>query len=267
MTEPTTTAATTATPVRRSPLEATHARLGARWRSEFERWPVSYGDDAGEAGAVREGIGLAEPGPYEKFLVRGPSALVDLRWLGLASVAGRLQPARSLDGVNTWVPAEDEALLVRLAGTGALPGRAATVATESLFEIAAKLRSAGASVVDVSSAYTLFRLVGPRLPALLQELSPVDLSARAVPDLRIVQAPVVGLRTMLARRDHGDLPGFILLVVRDEAEYAWDTIVELGAAHGLRPVGAAAVRPPAATGPATSEPAATGAAAGAGVTR
>ncbi len=36
----------------------------------------------------------------------------------------------------------------------------------------------------------------------------------------------------------------LLLVVRDEAAYVWDSIVELGAAHGLRPVGAATVRPP-----------------------
>lgn len=240
-------------PIRRSALESVHARLGAQWRSETEHWPVSYGDEAREARAVREGVALAEPGPYEKLLVRGASTLVDLRWLGLAAKAGFLEPARTPDGTNGWVLADDEAILVRLAGAGAPTGRAATVSTESLAEIADKLRSAGPAVVDVSSAYTLFRIVGPRLPALLQELSPVDLSARAVPNLAIVQAPVAGLRMVLARRDHGDLPGFVMLVVRDEAEYAWDAIVELGAAYGLRPVGAAAVRPPSAadagTGP------------------
>lgn len=232
------------TPIRRSPLESIHARLGARWRSETERWPVSYGDEEDEARIVREGIALAEPGPYDKIAVRGRSTLVDLRWLGLAAGAGRLEPARTPDGINAWVPAEDEAILVRLAGVGAPRGRAATVATESLAEIAEKLRSAGPSVTDVSSGYTVFRLVGPRLHALLQELSPVDLSARAVPDLGIVAAVVVGCRMLLARRDHDGLPGFVLLVVRDEAAYVWDSIVELGATHGLRPVGAAAFRSP-----------------------
>ena len=236
-----------ATPVRRSPLESIHERLGARWRSDTERWPVSYGDEAAEARVLREGIALAEPGPYDKIVVRGPSTLVDLRWLGLAAQAGRFEPARTTDGINAWVPAEDEAILVRLAGAGAPPGRAATVATESLGEIGEKLRSAGPSVTDVSSGYTVLRLVGPGLPALLQELSPVDLSARAVPDLHMVAAPVVGCRMLLARRDHDGLPGFILLAVRDEAAYVWDSIVELGAAYGLRPVGAAAIRPPDAT--------------------
>ena len=232
------------TPIRRSALESVHARLGATWRSDTERWPVSYGDEAREASVLREGIALAEPGPYEKLLVRGPSTLVDLRWLGLAARAGNLEPARTIEGINAWVPADDEAILVRAAGVGAAPGRAATVATESLGEISEKLRSAGPSVVDVSSAYTIFRLVGPRLRELMQELCPVDLSARAVADLRIVQAPVAGSRMVLARRDHGDIPGFVLLVVRDEAEYVWDVMVELGAAYGLRPVGAAAIRPP-----------------------
>jgi glycine cleavage system aminomethyltransferase T len=232
-------------PVRRSPLEAVHARLGARWRSDTERWPSSYGDEAGEARVVEEGIALAEPGPYEKVVVRGPSTLVDLRWLGLAARPGFLEPARTLDGVNAWVTADDEAYLLRLAGVGAAPGRAPTVATESLDEIAAKLRSAGPSVVEVSSAYTILRLVGRRLPALMQELCSVDTSVRAVPDLAIVQAPVVGLRMVTARRDHGEIPGWIFLVGRDDAEFAWDAIVGLGASYGVRPVGMAAVRPPA----------------------
>jgi glycine cleavage system aminomethyltransferase T len=98
--------------------------------------------------------------------------------------------------------------------------------------------------VDVGSAYTLFRLVGPRLPALLQELSPVDLSLRAVPDLRVVQAPFAGTRAILARRDHGDVPGWALLVVRDEAQYLWEAILHVGAPFGIRPVGATAIRPP-----------------------
>ena len=232
-------------PVRRSALEAVHARLGARWRSEQERWPVSYGDVEGESRALRDGIALAEPGPYDKLIVRGASIIADLRWLGFSARPGELLPARSLDGVNVWTLAADEATLVRSAGAAATTSAPAAVGPEgSLSEIAGKLRSAGLSVVDVGSAYTVFRLVGPNLPFLLQELCPVDLSDRSVPDLRVVQAPFGGTRVVLARRDHGELPGFILLVVRDEAEFLWEVIVHLGEAHGLRPVGAMAIRPP-----------------------
>ena len=245
---PTTITAAARLPIRRSALEAVHARLGARWRSEHERWPISYGDEAGEARALGEGVALAEPGPYDKILVRGVSTIVDLRWLGFAARPGDFVPARSLDGVNVWTVAADEAVIVRIAGAAPTTSAPAAVGPEgSLSDIATKLRSAGPSVVDVSSAYTIFRLVGPRLPALLQELSPVDLAPRAVPDLRVVQGPFAGTRATFARRDHGNLPGWIVLVVRDEAEYVWDTILHLGAPFGIRPVGAAAIRPPLAT--------------------
>jgi hypothetical protein len=206
---------------------------------------MAYGDEAREARVVEDGIALAEPGPYQKLIVRGPSTLVDLRRLGLAGKPGFLEPARTLDGVNAWVTAGDEAYLVRLPGVGADPARAATGATESLDEIATRLRSAGPSVVDVSSAYTILRLAGRRLPALMQELCSADTSARAVADFQIVQAPVVGVRMVIARRDHGEIPGWVLLVGRDDAEFVWDAIVDLGGSYGLRPVGMLAVRPPA----------------------
>jgi glycine cleavage system aminomethyltransferase T len=233
-------------PVRRSPLEAVHARLGARWRSETERWPASYGDEAGEARVIEDGIALAEPGPYEKLVVRGPSTLAALRSLGLAGKPGFLEPARSIDGINAWVTADDEAYLVRLAPVESGPGQPASPAAQSLDEVAAGLRAEGSSVVDVGSGSTILRLVGRPLPALMQELCPVDTSARAVPDLRIVQAAVVGCRMVIARRDQGEIPGWILLVAREDAEFAWDAIVELGGSYGLRPVGMLAVRPPAA---------------------
>src|SRR5688572_10188213 len=154
-------------PIRRSALEAVHARLGARWRSEQERWPVSYGDVEGESRALHNGIALAEPGPYDKLIVRGASIIADLRWLGFPARPGDLTPARSLDGVNAWTLAADEAVIVRIgaASPAATTTAPAAVGPEgSLSEIAGKLRSAGLWVVDVSSAYTIFRLVGPNLP-------------------------------------------------------------------------------------------------------
>jgi glycine cleavage system aminomethyltransferase T len=37
------------------------------------------------------------------------------------------------------------------------------------------------------------------------------------------------------------MPGFTLLVARDEAEYLWGALLQLGRGHGLVPVGALAV--------------------------
>jgi len=99
----------------------------------------------------------------------------------------------------------------------------------------------GAAVTDVSSAWTVLRLVGPRVRSLLEELVVSDVSADAIADLEIFQVAMANCRVVMARRDLGAVPGFTLLVVRDEAEHLWDVLVERGAAHGLRPVGGLAL--------------------------
>ena len=109
---------------------------------------------------------------------------------------------------------------------------------------------AGAAVTDISSGWSVLRLIGPNVRALLEELVAIDLSAGALADRRIAQVMMANCRVILARRDDAGVPGFILLVARDEAEHLWDVLVHLGAAHELRPVGAAALVPP--TPPATT---------------
>ncbi len=111
----------------------------------------------------------------------------------------------------------------------------------------------------------MFRLIGPALPALLQEACAVDLSPDVVADLAIVPTAIAGDRVILARRDHAGLPGVTLAVVRDDAEHLWDSLVELGHPFGIVPVGGLAVAPPAMAQAVAAG--AAGAAAGAGAAR
>jgi glycine cleavage system aminomethyltransferase T len=71
----------------------------------------------------------------------------------------------------------------------------------------------------------------------------VDLSPRALPNERIAQAPLVGVRMVVARQNQGDLTGYTLLVARDLAEYAWDALLDLGRDLGLAPIGGSAATP------------------------
>ena len=73
-------------------------------------------------------------------------------------------------------------------------------------ELAGRLRAGGAAVTDVGSGLSVLRLVGPASPAILERACPVDLSTRSVGDQRIVQAPVVGVRMVVARQDHRRCP-------------------------------------------------------------
>jgi heterotetrameric sarcosine oxidase gamma subunit len=219
----------TAPIVRRSPLESVHAALGARWLGDQLRFASDYGSPDAERAAVRARGGLAALGPTTKLLVTSGGAAQSLEAAGLLVVPGSVEVH---NGVEVWGLAPDEALVI---------------APDGAADLASRIHAAGAPVTDVSSAWTSLRIAGPDVPATLAEACAVDLSARAITDGRIVQATVAGVRTILARRDLRDavdsppIPGFTVLVARDEAEYLWGALLHLGKDHGLMPVGARAV--------------------------
>ena len=231
------TTSTAGPPVRRSPLEVTHRRLtSARDDDAQLRWPMSYGDPDGERQAVAETIGLAEPGLYDKWVARGPDALDACRSLGLDARPGRVLSAAP-GGINAWAIADDEVWLVTDAP---IPG-GPPLPSGDLASAVAHLRAARVFVTDVSSGWTVLRLAGPRVRDLLQEMESQDLEPDAIPDEAIIAVPMGGCRVILSRRDHGGIPGFTLLVARDEAQHLWDVLTEIGAPHGLRHVGASAL--------------------------
>jgi heterotetrameric sarcosine oxidase gamma subunit len=222
---------------RRSALAAVHHALATRGAAA-SAWPISYGDIDAERRAVSEAIGLAEPGLYDKWLVRGPGALAACRSIGLEGQPGLVTPAPP-GGINVWAVADDEVWLVAYAPT---PGGPSVPAVD-FGPITASLRSAGAFVTDVSSGWSVLRLAGPRVRALPEALVAEDLAPSLVPDQAILQVPLGGSRVILCRRDYEAIPGFTLLVARDEAEHLWSVLVHIGEPHGIRPVGAMALLP------------------------
>jgi heterotetrameric sarcosine oxidase gamma subunit len=237
-------AAAFAPAVRRSPLEATHAALRAQWVSETAHWPQHYGNPDAERDALGHGIALADVGPFDKLLVKGPGALAAVRSMGLDARAGTVQPLMVPVVVNAWSIADDEVLLVLPAAElrAVLPASLRSVGPEELTD---RLRRSGPAVTDVSSGFATFRLIGPGVGSLLEEACAVDLSPAAVPDLAIVQTTVAGDRVILGRRDHGPLLGFVLALARDDAQHLWDALLELGQPFGIQIVGGLAATPPA----------------------
>ena len=241
---PAITQAATAPAVRRSPLEGTHAALRVQWISETAHWPAHYGSPDAEREALGRGVSLADIGPFDKLLVHGPGALAAVRSLGLDARPGTVQPLTVPVVVNVWSIADDEVLLVLPATElrALLPAQMRSVGPD---ELADRLRRAGLAVTDVSSGLATFRLIGPAVGSLLEEACAVDLSPDAVPDLAIVQAILAGDRVILARRDHGALPAFVLAVARDDAQHLWESLLELGRPFGIQVVGGLAATPPA----------------------
>lgn len=220
--------------VRRSALEARHLALAARWIGEDVTWPAGYGpgDRAEESKTVAAGAGLAEIGPFEEWLVRGPGA-ADAVAATFASAErpGRLIRTTTPGGAEAWLLGPDEVLLLALAvGPGGAP---------AIFDPG----SADLSTIEMTGARTTFRLAGPAAPAIIAELCPVDTTPRAMAQGDLIQAPLASVRAFIVRLDTAGMPGYTIMVARDEAAYVWDAFMSVGRAHGLTPVGPAAVAP------------------------
>jgi heterotetrameric sarcosine oxidase gamma subunit len=219
-------------PIRRSPLESVHVALGARWVDENARWPASYGDIEAESKGVATAAGIADLGPIDKAVLRGVRTSQALAAEGIAPAVGEV--ITGAGGIQAWCPGDDEVILLIPASTTADQGA-------EMGELERRLRASGAAVTDVSSGLSVLRLVGPATAAIMERACPVDLSPRSVANQRIVAAPVVGVRIIVARQDVVEAPGYTLLVARDLAGYAWGALLDLGRDLGLVPVGASAV--------------------------
>lgn len=215
-------------PVRRSPLAHWHRGRGARFVATGE-WPATYGDLQRERRAVRERVALLDAGPLDKISLSG--ARVAPAPPAPAYELGRVT-AGSIDGrdAQLWGLAEDTSLLV-------VPA----VDARSSSALSGALEADGIQATDVSSLYAALQLTGPRVHAILEEVFPVDVSDRALPDRAVTFGPLALVTAIVARIDVADLPSFTVLVERDQAEYLWDALLRIGDRYGLEPVGAAAL--------------------------
>ena len=224
--------------VRRSALEAAHDALGATYVDALVRWPLRYGADVEEAAEAAGGAGIAEIGPFDELLLRGPDAVdVAGRAVGSAVAIGRLHAGLATsEPVEGWALGPDEVLLV------------APVGGSTLARIAAAGDSDALSAIDVTGSRTSLRIAGPRAADIIAELCPVDLTPALFAEGAVAQVPMAGVRAFVACRDAVVGPGYTLMVARDEAAYLWDAFLDVGAAHGIVPVGPAAVAPSSAGG-------------------
>ncbi len=221
---------TTDAPVRRSPLAAEAAQLGATWIASALHWAADYGDVSAEIAAATSAVGVADWGPTDKLAVKGPAQRRVLDELGIGAPLGTVADATlQTTPVRSWALAPDETLLVVPADGAAGPA------------VTAAMTDGGAVVTELSSGLAGLRILGPAARELLLELCAVDLAADRFAPRRIAQAPMANVRVTLTRRDLGEVPGFELLVARDQAAYLFEALLHVGAVHGVRPVGQRAV--------------------------
>jgi 4-methylaminobutanoate oxidase (formaldehyde-forming) len=247
----------TARGIRRSPL---HDRLAARgacfgvamgWeRANWfarpgmpARYAYSYNRQnwfscaADEHRAVREAVGLFDQSSFGKFLVQGPDAVAALDRLCANDVdvaPGRLVYTAML---NPRGGIEADLTVTRLGEDACLVVTGAAVTTHDAEWIRRHLDGARAAFTDVTSAWAVLGVMGPRSRELLARLTDADLSNAGFPfgtsrEIWIGMAPVRASRITYV----GEL-GWELYVPTEFAAGVCDALVAAGEDVGLRHAG------------------------------
>jgi glycine cleavage system aminomethyltransferase T/glycine/D-amino acid oxidase-like deaminating enzyme len=140
--------------------------------------PNWLGWSAAEQRATREAVAVFDQTSFSKYLVTGPEAVPALQWLCTADID--VPPGRTVytGMLNARGRYEADVTVTRLARGEFLIFSSAASTERDLDHIRRRL-PAGATVVDVTSAYAVYGVMGPRSRELLARLSRADLSGEA----------------------------------------------------------------------------------------
>jgi 4-methylaminobutanoate oxidase (formaldehyde-forming) len=192
---------------------------------------------AAEHRAVREAVGLFDQSSLAKLLLQGPDAAAVLQRLCANDVdvaPGRIVYTQML---NRRGGIECDLTVTRLADEAYLVVTIAAAATHDADWIRRGLQDARVTLTDVTSAFTVLGIMGPRSRELLAGLTPADLSNAAFPfgtarEIELGQALVRATRITYV----GEL-GWELSVPTELAMGVYDDVVAAGDALGLRHAG------------------------------
>ena len=131
---------------------------------------------AAEHRATREAVAVFDQTSFSKYLLTGPEALTALQWLCTADID--VPPGRTVytGMLNAGGRYEADITVTRLDSDEFLIFSSAASTERDLDHIRRSLPPVGATIVDVTSAYAVYGVMGPRSRALLSRLTRADLS-------------------------------------------------------------------------------------------
>jgi aminomethyltransferase len=234
-------AASPAPPLRETALRGRHEALGARM-APFAGWlmPISYSGILDEHRAVRTAAGLFDLGHMGQVAVTGPDALPFLQAVTTNDVAAlapgdaqySLLPNRQggiIDDIIVYRDPDEAGYFVVVNASN----REKDVAW--LQGQRAERRDLNATVTDVSGAYGMIAIQGPRAEAIVAPLTDVDLSKLVAFHWR--RGAVAGVPVSIARTGYTGEDGFEFYVPQARTVELWDALMRAGKAQGLVPVG------------------------------
>ena len=242
------------TVLRRTPVDALHAALGAVWMPAGNwRRPEYYavaGESraesiAAEVAAVRERVGLVDVGTLGKIEIYGPQAAVFLERVYAGNYSslrvGMTRYGLMLDEAGVII---DDGVIARLQPDAfyftTTTSGAATVFRELLRLNA--LWGLDCGLVNVTGHRAAFNFAGPESRRLLQALTDADLSDAAFPFLGVREASVAGAPARLLRVGFVGELGYEIHVAARAATAVWLALSAAVRAGGGRPFGVEAQR-------------------------
>ena len=222
-------------PVKRSSLHQKHLALGATLE-EREGWqrPARYSSAEQELERLKAAAGFCDISPMGKISLQGEE--LDHLLTATFRDAGELQIG-SLGQMNLGSPSDPwDCVLARLAMDEYL-AVTPTGRNAALVEMLEEDPDRCGHVLDLTSSLAGVSIAGPSAGLLLTNLTDLNLSDAAFPDLRCALSKMAGIHGTLLRRDVGGLLCYELYFTREFGEYMWDVLMEAAERYDAVPVG------------------------------
>jgi len=217
-----------------------HHELGAKMVpfAGYEM-PVEYAGIRQEHINVRENVGVFDVSHMGEIWIKGPKAFNLIQRL-TSNDAGKLESGRIqytclpnhkggiVDDLLVYNYQDEKYLLVVNASN-----------TEKDFEWIQEHNTGGVQVENASGGISQLAIQGPNAQALLQRLSPIDLSM--VPYYHFVTGEFAGVKeVIISNSGYTGAGGFELYISNEDGIHVWDRLFEAGKEMGLEPAGLAA---------------------------
>jgi len=191
-----------------------------------------------EQRACREDVVVFDQTSFSKFVLKGRDALAVLQRLCANEIdvaIGRMVYTAMLNARGGF---ESDLTITRLAPETFFILTGSGQATRDASWIERHIGEGEfAALVDVTSAYSVISLMGPKSEALLRTLGTDDLSKTGLPFSMTAEIDVGHARVRAARMSYVGGPGYEMVVPTDQCLTLYDALVDNGPAFGLKNAG------------------------------
>lgn len=224
--------------MKHTPMYQRHLELGATMYTTGTGYALAsrYSSADEEARAVRQRVGIIDLSLMTRLSVKGKEALALIQKL-IVNDAGRLQDGQALYSTMC----NEQGLIVDDVVVFRFDAEHFWVITSSAYRrgtyewIRSHMQGANASLTDVSSAYAMMGVQGPKSRELLSAISDIDFSKLGF--FRFAEGRIAGAPCIIARLGFSGELGYEVYVNTEDGIDTWDKIMDAGKAVGLVPYG------------------------------